>query len=305
MLFVKMKFYIYRNMISFSRKLTDKMMKIIGVDIGGTKISAALIDGKQLVKEYSVPTPSGKNKEFVVTTVGDVINALFSDEISGIGIGVPGLVDLKTNEVLDVVNIPSWDRVPLKRMLEERFQKPVFVNNDANCFAISEKYFGKGQAFQNFVGIALGTGLGAGIIINNHLYSGRYCGAGEFGTIYYKDKTIEAYASGQFFKDQGLSGANLAKQAAKGDPEAIRLFNEFGGHIGRAIANVLFALAPEAVILGGSVSQSYKLFEPGMRFVLEQEFPYQRLYQSLQIEISDLRNSAVLGASSLVLDALG
>jgi glucokinase len=92
--------------------------------------------------------------------------------------------------------------------------------------------------------------------------------------------------------------------ALLGDEYAIALFDTLGTHIGRAIANVLYALAPEAIILGGSVSQSYSLFESGMRRILENEFPYQRLYQSLKIEISDLENSAGLGASSLVLDAL-
>ncbi len=279
-------------------------MKIIGVDIGGTKISAALIYNKQIIKEHSAPTPAEAEKEVVVQAIGDVIQQVYDDEILGIGIGVPGLVDLKTNEVLDVTNIPSWDRVPLKKWLEERFQKPVYVNNDANCFAVGEKHFGKGQNLDNFVGIALGTGLGAGIITNAHLYSGRYCGAGEFGTIYYRDKTVEAYASGQFFKDQNLQGKELAEKAEQGDPEAIRQFNELGEHIGRAIANVLFALAPEAIILGGSVSKSYHLFEAGMHSVLTNEFPFQRLYQSLKIEVSDLDNSAVLGASSLVMDAM-
>ena len=118
------------------------------------------------------------------------------------------------------------------------------------------------------------------------------------------DKTVEAYASGQFFKDQNLQGKELAEKAEQGDPEAIRQFNELGEHIGRAIANVLFALAPEAIILGGSVSKSYHLFEAGMHSVLTNEFPFQRLYQSLKIEVSDLDNSAVLGASSLVMDAM-
>lgn len=279
-------------------------MKIIGIDIGGTKIAAALIHEKQIIQEYSVPTPFDQTKEIVVEAISNAIHKLLENDIIGIGIGVPGLVDLNTNEVLDVVNIPSWDRVPLKKILEERFQKPVFVNNDANCFALGEKHFGKGQSFQNFVGITIGTGLGAGIIINNHLYSGCFCGAGEFGTIYYKDKSAEAYASGQFFKDKNLRGAELATLAEGGDLQAIKLFHQLGEHIGRTIANVLFALAPEAIILGGSVSQSFHLFEAGMHSVLENEFPYQRLYKSLKIEISDLKNSAVLGASSLVLDAL-
>ena len=278
-------------------------MEIIGVDIGGTKISSARIREKQIVQEYDCPTPSEETKEMVVKAVGDAIQQVFSAKVSGIGIGVPGLVDLETDEVLDVVNIPSWDRVRLKQMLEERFQTPVFVNNDANCFAVGEKYFGKGQNFKNFVGLTLGTGLGGGIILNSHLYSGRFCGAGEFGTIYYRDKTVEAYASGQFFKDQNLSGKVLAEKAEQGDQQARQLFFELGEHIGRAIGNVLFALAPEAIILGGSVSQSYHLFEGGMRSVLDSEFPYQRLYKALTIEVSELSNSAVLGASSLVIDA--
>lgn len=279
-------------------------MKLIGVDLGGTNITVVLIENERVISQYTRPTPWDQEKEIVVDAIAEAIRKVFDKNITGIGIGVPGLVDLQNNTVLDVVNIPSWDVVPLRQLLEERFNKPVFVNNDANCFALGEKYYGKGKDYRNFVGITIGTGLGAGIIINNHLYPGRFCGAGEFGTIYYRDKTIEAYASGQFFKDQNLSGKEIARMAILGDDYAIGLFDELGAHIGRAIANVLFAMAPEAIILGGSVSQSYSLFEKGMRRVLENEFPYQRLYKALKIEVSDLDNSACLGASSLVLDAL-
>ena len=279
------------------------MMTILGVDIGGTKIEAALVEGKQITRNYSCPTPAGESRENVIEALCTAIGEVMTPGVAGIGIGVPGLVDLETNEVLDVLNIPSWDRLPLKKIIEERFHVPVFVNNDANCFAVGEKHFGKGGPYVNLVGIVLGTGLGAGIIINNHLYSGRFCGAGEFGPVFYRDKTIEAYASGQFFKDLGLDGRELAERAGSGDPEALKRFAELGGHIGRAVADVLFCLAPEAIILGGSVSRSYALFEGGMRDFLENEFPYQRLYQSLRIEVSALRNSGVLGASSLVLDA--
>jgi len=278
-------------------------MKLIGVDIGGTNITAVLIEDTKVLKQYTCVTPFDQSKEIVVNAVAKAISEVFDEEIAGIGIGVPGLVDLQRNVVLDVVNIPSWDVVPLKQLLEVRFHKPVYVNNDANCFALGEKYFGKGKEYRNFVGITIGTGLGAGIVINNHLYPGNLCGAGEFGTFYYLDKTIEAYASGQFFKDKNLSGKEIARKAASGDPKALALFNELGKHIGRAIANVLYALAPEAIILGGSVSHSFSLFESGMKEVLENEFPYQQLYQSLRIEISELDNSAGLGASSLVLDS--
>lgn len=277
-------------------------MKIIGVDIGGTKIEAGLVDEKKLINSYALPTPAFAPKDAVAEAVNKAIDTVFTKDVTGIGIGIPGLVDFEKNEVIDVVNIPSWNAFPLQQFVQDHFQKPVLINNDANCFAIGEAYFGKGKSYKNFVGVTIGTGLGAGIIINGHLYSGSFCGAGEFGSIYYLDKTVEAYASGQFFKDKKLNGEQISQLALAGNEEAVTLYNELGIHIGHAIANILFALAPEAIILGGSVSQSYKLFEKAMYDTLEKEFPYKHILRSLQIEISNLKNSAVLGAASLFLD---
>lgn len=278
-------------------------MKLIGVDLGGTKIAAALIEDDKIVKQITCPTPFDQGKLVVVDAISQAISQVYDQEITGIGIGVPGLVDLHNNMVLDVTNIPSWDIVPLKQMLEDRFLKPVFVNNDANCFALGEKHFGKGKPYHNFVGVTLGTGLGAGIIINNHLYSGQLCGAGEFGSIFYLDSNIENYCCGMFFKNHNLDGSELAEKAKAGDADAQKLFDELGGHIALCLSNILFALAPEAIILGGSVSQSFALFEKGMRKAFE-DFPYQKLYRDLKIELSDETNMAVLGASSLVIDAM-
>jgi len=277
-------------------------MKIIGVDVGGTKISAGLVSEGKILKESTLATPFDRPQYEVVQAVIQSIEEVFDPGIQGIGIGVPGLVDLEDQTVLDVINIPSWDAVPLKELITEYFNKPVFVNNDANCFALGEKYFGKGKPYANFVGLIIGTGMGAGIIINGHLYSGRLCGAGEFGNIYYRDKTIEAFASGQFFRDKGIDGKLLFKRATIGDPVALKVFEDLGKHIGRAVANVLFALAPEAIILGGSVSKGYKYFGDAMNEFLEDNFPYRRLLNQLSIEISDAENMSILGASSLVLD---
>jgi len=278
-------------------------MKLIGVDLGGTKITAALIEDDKIVKQYTCSTPFDQTKMVVVDAISNAISEVYDSEVLGIGIGVPGLVDLENNLVLDVTNIPSWDVVPLKQLLEGRFPKPVLVNNDANCFALGEKHFGKGKPYRNFVGVTMGTGLGAGIIINNHLYSGQFSGAGEFGNIYYLDSNIENYCSGMFFKNRNLSGKELATKARSGDAEAQKMFDELGFHIGCGLSNILFALAPEAIILGGSVSQSFPLFEKSMRKAFE-VFPFQKLYQNLKIEISAGTNMAVLGASSLVIDSM-
>jgi glucokinase len=278
-------------------------MNIIGVDIGGTTITAGMVSGKKISRKSTVDTPFDRPQHEVVQAVYQAIEEVFDPEAEGIGIGVPGLVDLQEQLVIDVVNIPSWDSLPLAELVSDYFNKPVYVNNDANCFAVGEKYFGKGKSFSNFVGLTIGTGLGAGIIINDHLYSGRFCGAGEFGNIYYRDRNIEAFASGQFFRDKNLDGKLMFKRASIGDPVALRLFDELGAHIGRAIANILFALAPEAIILGGSVSEAYKFFGEAMNDFLEDNFPYRRLLNQLVIEVSDVPDMGILGASSLVLDA--
>jgi glucokinase len=279
-------------------------MKIIGVDVGGTKISSGLVNGEKIVRQTTLPTPFDRPQSEVVNAVIQAIEEVYDTEAKGIGIGVPGLVDLKDQRVIDVANIPSWDSVPLTELISDYFNKPVYVNNDANCFALGEKYFGKGKPYANFVGVTIGTGLGAGIIINNHLYSGRLCGAGEFGCIFYRDKTIEAYASGQFMKDKGIDGKALFKRASIGDPVALKVFETLGQHIGRAVANILFALAPEAIIFGGSVSTAYPYFSDAMLEFLEDNFPYRRLYNQLAIEVSENQESGILGASSLVLDAI-
>ncbi len=279
-------------------------MKIIGVDVGGTKISAGLVHEGHIAQQSELATPFDRPQYEVVQTVIQSIEEVFDLSVHGIGIGVPGLVDLEERTVLDVVNIPSWDSVPLAELVSDYFNKPVFVNNDANCFALGERYFGKGKPYKNFVGLTIGTGLGAGIIINGHLYPGRLCGAGEFGNIYYRDKNIEAYASGQYFRDKGIDGKVLFRRATIGDPVALKVFDDLGKHLGRAVANILFALAPEAIIFGGSVSQGYKFFSDSMIEFLEDNFPYRRLYNQLAFEVSDSENMGVLGASSLVLDAL-
>src|SRR5690606_10392508 len=116
----------------------------------------------------------------------------------GIGIGIPGLVDSSNGIALGLANIPSFQHVELKKFLTGRFSKPVFVNNDANCFAIGVHKYGVGKSFKSLVGITLGTGVGGGIVINGQLYSGLFSAAGEWCSAPYLDHNFEYYCSGKF-----------------------------------------------------------------------------------------------------------
>jgi glucokinase len=150
----------------------------------------------------------------------------------------------------------------------------------------------------------VGTGLGAGIIFNRHLCSGSNCGAGEIGTIPFRDQTFEYYASGQVFaREYGENGALIHARAMKGDAEALAILDHFGEAFGQVIMTTLYAYDPELIVLGGSVSKAYPFFEKSMRRVL-MGFAYQHALQRLLIRVSEEPQIAVMGAAALCLDAM-
>ena len=155
--------------------------KVIGLDLGASNIRGSVVHGSIILDIKSKPIRSNGTEEEVLEDLFFIADQLISDDVVGIGIGVPSVVDVEQGIVYDVQHIPSWKEVHLKKIMEERYNLPVFVNNDANCFAIGEYYFGKGKGSTNMIGLAIGTGLGSGLIINKKLFAGPNCGAGEIG----------------------------------------------------------------------------------------------------------------------------
>ncbi len=282
--------------------LKDKVT-LIGVDLGGTKVAAGKVDknGIREIEHKLIPAQS-ENPQDVIDVIAEVIDILFDDSVAGIGIGVPGLVDREKGIAYDIQNIPSWKEVHLKDILEKRFNVPVYLDNDANCFALGESQFGSGADEKDFVGLTLGTGMGAGIIKDGFLLPDAHCGSGEFGNISYLDATYEDYCSGKFFKDKyNANGEMLAIAAAKGDKNALRAFKNFGVHMGNAMKMIMFAVDPRKVIVGGSVAQSQHLFKESMWDTIS-DFPYPGALVDFEVIFSDVKNIAVLGAASLYLD---
>lgn len=278
---------------------------VIGVDLGGTNVRAGLVVEERLADVRSIPIRGQGTEKDVLEDITSAIDAIMKPDVAGIGAGVPSVIDLKTGTVYDVQNIPSWKKVPLKAILEERYRRPVWVNNDANCFAAGEKHFGKLKPYDHAVGLIVGTGLGAGIIANGRLYSGVNCGAGEFGMLPYLDEDLEAYASGQFFERvHGLPGRELAERAGRGEARALEIFAEFGRHVGEAVKAICYAVDPEIIVLGGSVSKSYRLFQTSL-WETFQSYAYSLAKERLKIEVSETENIAILGAAALYFDVAG
>lgn len=277
--------------------------KIIGVDLGGTKVQSARILDTEIEATKKVAVTSNGKEQKVIDEVIQAIEAVFEEGVRGIGIGVPSIVNVEKGIVYDVQNIPSWKEVPLKQILESHFQVPVFVNNDANCFALGEFYFGKGKAFKNLIGLIVGTGLAAGIIIENRLYNGHNCGAGEFGMLPYLQHHYEYYCSGQYFsRVTNKSGEEWYNLAKNNNQQALSVFAEFGHHLGNAIIAILYTLDPEIIILGGSVSKAYPFYRDALWKSLE-TFAYSPVVKRLSIEQSSHPNIALLGAAALCLNA--
>ncbi len=272
---------------------------IIGVDVGGTNARAGAVRDRQIGDVLSVQINATGSAEQVLSQVIGLIDRAMPKHLDGIGIGVPSVVDPDTGVVYDVQNIPSWQKVPLKTILEEKYAVPVLVNNDANCFALGEMHFGRGIGCQSVIGLIVGTGFAGGIIIDGKLYLGSNCGAGEFGMIPYQESIYEHYCSGQFFSRRvGQTGADVFQRASAGDRAALKLFTEFGHHLGEGIKTILFAYDPEIVVLGGSVRKAYRFFQATMWDSIR-TFPYLNSLESLKIEVSQLEHVAIFGAAAL------
>jgi glucokinase len=152
------------------------------------------------------------------------------------------------------------------------------------------------------VGLTVGTGLGTGIIIHKKLFAGRHGGAGEFGMISYLDKYYEYYASGQFFQNiYGMDGETVFENANMGHAKALKMYEEMGGHLGNAIKAILYALDIDLIILGGSVRHAFHFFS-GPMWEQINTLAYKDVSKALKIEVSELENSAILGAAALHYD---
>jgi len=272
---------------------------VLGIDLGGTNMRGGLVNENKLLSIISRRVNAMGSMEEVLQQLFSLTDDLINNSVMAVGIGIPGLVDIDRGIVFDVVYIPSWKDVPLQKLMEDRYKIPVFINNDANCFALGEFYFGKGRGCNSMVGLTIGTGLGSGLILDKKLYAGKNYGAGEFGMIDYLDKYYEYYGSGQYFTNvYKTDGEVVFKRAQEGDEQALRMYEEMGTHLGNAIKTILYALDVELIILGGSVRSAYPYFSKTMWQQIK-TLAFQKTAENLRIEISELENSGLLGAASL------
>lgn len=278
------------------------MKDYLGIDLGGTNFKTGIVNNGTVFIKSMHPVNRNLTENELIQILYKTIDAVITKNVIRIGVGVPGVLDPVTGIIYDIQNLPNWKEIPLKHLLEQRYNLPVFLNNDANCFAKGEKVYGSGKQYANFVGLSIGTGLGMGVIINHKLYNGVLCGAGEIGMVTYKDSIVEHFTSSLFFsRKYNQNAKEMSELAFQSDVNAIKAFNEFGEHLGNAINNILYMYAPEAIVIGGSISKSLALFKQSMEDTI-QSFAYPKQIEHLKIVVSNLKGNAILGAAALCID---
>lgn len=270
-------------------------------DMGGTQVKAGIIDSTgNIIVKVSEPTKKREGMGGVVRQFYEMRHALLEKagvskgSIKGVGVGIPGLVDMDKGVVVKAVNL-GWENAPIRGKLEEYMECPTLIINDANAAALGEMWKGAGSSCKDIICITLGTGIGAGIIIGGKIYNGvlgmageighmkvrteggRRCNCGKSGCLetessgraiaYNGEKAAregEAAVLAEILKNQGwLTSKDISDAASRGDICAINIFGRAAYYLGLALANIYVVLAPQRIIIGGGVAAAGDvLFKP-------------------------------------------
>lgn len=314
------------------------MKRYIGCDLGGTNLRAAIVDVETgaVLHQLSIPTLAREGHEAVMKRMADLFLQVIQsagmqkEEIGGIGIGVPGVLDLEKGETLFLPNLPgTWPHVPLQATIAKLTGLPVALLNDVRSITNGEWLFGAGRGVDTVAVFAIGTGIGGGLVINGKLhlgiggtggelghitidYNGPRCGCGKYGC-------LEAYATGPAIAAMGIKAvvqglttrlgemceydlnritAGLIAQAARtGDEIAIDIYERAGFYLGVTAANVCVAVGPRRIIIAGGVAQAGDLLLEPIRRTLRERVSVMPVEQVevVQSQLGD--NAGVIGVA--------
>lgn len=311
------------------------MKTVVGLDLGGTFIKVGLVNEKgKILKKEQLPSLRKKGKKAILSQMEKGIKFALKGEknVSGIGIGTPGLVD-KNGKVFSAPNLPQWDNLPLKKLFQDKFHLRVVVENDVNTITSGEYIYGAGKGYKNIICITLGTGLGGGMILNGKLFRGSKLSAAEIGHIpicfngpkcncgnvgcieryvgaeYISQIAREAIKKGRKSKIKEIVKGDLKKitprvisQAyKKGDSLAKEIWEKVGLYLGTMLSGLINLLNSEIIIIGGGIAQAGKpLFDSIDKEIKKRAFPL--LAKDVQVVPAKLgTDSGIISAASLII----
>jgi glucokinase len=301
---------------------------VAGIDIGGTKIAVALetLAGERAAARR-LPTEVERGPEKILENVSSAIEEMLAEtgaQLTAVGIGCPGPIDIERGLALSPTNLPEWIDFPLVETIKNRFSVPIVLDNDANAAALGEYFYGAGRGFRNLLYVTISTGIGGAIICEGNIHHGVGASAGEVGhTIVKADGVrclcgtkgcLETIASGLSIARRmretlaarnGKATADLEEITAEtvveavrnGDETAREIWNETIKYLAIGIGNAITVIAPEAVVVGGGVSEAGELLLAPLRREIGKNVTM------LPIEKVEIRKAS-LGSESGVCGAL-
>ncbi|WP_123054759.1 ROK family protein [Clostridium sp. JN-1] len=280
----------------------EKDKYIVGIDLGGTKISGAAADSSgNIVSRYKTPTNSQKGSDEVFKNIKSVIDQVIEksslkiSDIKSIGIGSPGPLDVKKGVILKSSNLP-FKNFELVKKLEDSYGIKTYLENDANAATIGEFMFGAGKGSKNMLYVTVSTGIGGGAVLDGKLYEGNTCNALEIGHMTVLPDgpkcncgnygCLEAAASGTAIKNQAVQAIKdgkdtslskyekvtsfeVFKEAANGDEVSKNILDKSLGFLGIGIANLVTIFDPEIIVIGGGVSKGGQIVFDKIKEVVE------------------------------------
>ncbi len=316
---------------------------VLGIDLGGTKISTGLVDGdgRIVARDYR-PTGAADGPEAVIARMVESARrvlqqaAVMHSQVAAVGIGSPGPLDRETGTVFSSPNLPGWEEVPLRRRIADALGVAAFLENDANAAALAEHRFGAGRGVDEMVYVTASTGIGGGLVLGGRLYRGGNGLAGEIGHITVLPNgplcgcgnrgCLEAVASGTAIARQGrellargiatalgdlcdgdparVTARMVAEAAAGGDAEAQRILAAAWDYLGIGLATLVVLLGPQRIVVGGGLTNIPGFFEAVRRATVRRVLP--PAAATVQIVPARLgEHAGLLGAAAVALDGLG
>ncbi len=314
--------------------MSDKIY--IGVDLGGTNIKVGICDEQgKLIHKLEGPTGTEDGYEAVIDNISHYVHQVVDEaslrweHVAGVGMGVPGFTDIDEGIVKLAPNL-RWINIPVKKLLEDKLNKPVVVDNDANVAALGEVWSGAGKGLKHVVCYTLGTGVGGGIIIDGKIYQGFsgvagelghmqvvpdleaiQCGCGQMGCLETVSSATGIVRMAADAVDRGdrtslgilqrITAKDVFDAAKSGDEVSLRIIQRAAYYLGKSMALIALIINPQRFIIGGGVSRAGDILFTPTREIFE-KFSPEPSREGVGIEAAQLGNDAgIIGAAGLLL----
>ncbi|MBP7088814.1 MAG: ROK family protein [Candidatus Omnitrophica bacterium] len=295
----------------------------LGIDWGGTYIKAGLVDSQgKIIRSMVYTSADLRKKKVFIDKLISLVKEFKTFKIKGVGIGAPGIINREKGFIYYLPNIPGWKNFPLGNILKKELKIPVFIDNDANVFALAESRYGAAYGLSRAIFLTLGTGLGGAVISGGEVLKTevsalelghvpislekRPCGCGGQGCIETFIGSKYLLARYRKLKNNNTKAKNIKDifdKASRGEKEALLVWEEFSFALGMFLAGMINIFNPQAIIFGGGVSGAFPIFKPKVWQVIKKQAMWPQL-KGLKLVKAKVKEAGLTGAALLAAESI-